>query len=127
MPIKNLVGLARSVLELWLLLYTVYKNTGTAKQQFLYADYVLRNISVYVLRYTLSLNTAERSACTAVFGEESLVKTKKESPTKKVSKIYALFKRVDRPERVSSLAARKYFRLFSVLRARALARRDRHG
>ena len=28
MPMKNLVRLARSISELWLLLYTVYKNTG---------------------------------------------------------------------------------------------------
>ena len=80
MPIKNLVWLARSVSELWLLLYTVYKNTRPIKRQFLYA---LRNVSVYALRYTLSVDTAQRSARTAVFREEGLGKTKKEAQRSK--------------------------------------------
>ena len=82
-PIKNLVWLARSVSELWLLLYTVYKNTRPIKRQFLYVHYALRNVSVYALRYTLSVDTAQRSARTAVFREEGLGKTKKEAQRSK--------------------------------------------
>ena len=48
----------------------------------------LRNFSVYALHYTLSLTQLERSARTAVFSKENLVKTREGSSTKKVSKIY---------------------------------------
>ena len=88
---------------------------------------LLRNFSVYTLRYTLSLTQLERSARMAVFRKENLVKTREGSSTKKVSKIYVLLKRLGIPELVSFLAARKCFHIFFGLRARALARRDHHG
>ena len=75
---KNLVSLARCVSE-WLLLYTGYKNTRLTKRQFLYVHHALRKFSVYELCYMFSVDTAQRSACTAVFREEGLGKTKKEA------------------------------------------------
>ena len=73
MPVStaNFVLLARSVSELWLLLYTVYENTVPTNGNFVRA---LRdiNVSVYVVRYTLSVLDSSNLGSNGAFREEGL-------------------------------------------------------